>query len=74
MRKIFFFNCVNNQINVLFKNSIEIMVIQKNTSCQEEVSIIASMTVNTNTMTCIEIPHTILVVKLPLKIFIKNVY
>lgn len=45
----------------------EAIVNQKNIICQLEVSIIANMTVKTNTTTCIEIPHTILVVKLPLQ-------
>ena len=45
------------------------MVIQKKTPGQPELSVIAKITVHTNIRTCMKMPHTIRVVKLPLKEF-----
>lgn len=43
------------------------MVIQKKAPGQSELSVIAKITVHTNIKTCMKMPHTIRVVKFPLK-------
>lgn len=53
---------------LLFNTTTETIVIQKKTPGQAEVSVIAKITVHTNIKTCTKMPHTIRVVKLPLKV------
>lgn len=57
---------------ILFKTTIDAMVIQKNAPGQSCVSYIASPTVTMKTITSIIILHTIRGVKLPLKNQIKS--